>query len=178
MGFWGLFKKKSCVKKVISNQIIVKRDNIEGLIGFNEIEETLQSLVAISINKQIFNLIDLSIDGYGLDKRELHEIPEVCEWARVLRQKIPLLFYFLDLSSAKRYVGWLCGPVSVDEILTNKLQIRYQKELNKCIDESWKQGNDYLIETGASKDFIESLQDADFSRISELSIMATKIYVP
>ena len=59
--------------------------------------------------------VDLSVDGYTDDERELYEIPEVCEYLDRLSVAFPYLFYFLstDTQGLKMITACVCGAQRV-----------------------------------------------------------------
>jgi len=112
-------------------------------------------LIRDSILEGIPQIVDLTISGYDKDPRELHEVPEVCDWARWVWEKLPGLGYFLNKDSRMRLAGWLIGPFSPNETKTQQFQDRFDKAFTECLVKSVVNGEELLLEHGATNEFVD-----------------------
>ncbi len=160
MGTFGrLFRSEKSGKK--ENQISfvnlfpVEKHMIESKTGFKEIAEYLREHSEIIVTTRSYVPVTLTISGYDNDPRELYEISEICEWAKEGIKAIPSIFYFLDEASKKRFVGWLCGPISPSEISKQEFQDKYEAKFIACSMAGLAAGEEYLIDAGATKELVE-----------------------
>jgi len=154
------------------NTYSIERYCVEQRIGVDDLRQFIQTLTQDAAQNRLRNLIVLSISGYGSDSKELYEVPDVCEYTRELQRALPVLFFFLDEFSAKRYVSWLCGPVSSEEIRTDRFQIQYKKWMEKCVENSWSAGYALLREACAPDEYLYELaNDVDFERQATLTMI-------
>ena len=89
--------------------IVINRDDIESC----NITPTLAILHRLLIDKTtilyFFERVDLGVNGYDDDRRELWDIPEVKIFIQKLDQRFPYWFYFLTkLGSGLKMVAFCC----------------------------------------------------------------------
>ena len=91
--------------------VVIFRDDVEA----GNIRPALESLEKMRVSEarvlEFRGSVDLSVNGYGGDGRELFEIPEVCEYFKLLVAKFPYLFWFVAAESPTIAViaGCVCG---------------------------------------------------------------------
>lgn len=131
----------------------LSEDPATGFLG-----EALRAAVQEGIAQNEIPFIHLTIGGYDSDPRELFEVPEVCQWARAVRQQLPALFFFLDRASSLRLVGWLCGPASRAQADKPHFRDKYLAALHEWADETarWYA---YLEEAGAPDAFVLRMRE-------------------
>ncbi|MBS1732072.1 MAG: DUF4365 domain-containing protein [Bacteroidetes bacterium] len=98
------------------------------------------------------NKVDISIDGYENDHRELHEIPEVVSWIKEVFTMTNCWPYFLTLEFNNGFMRLLFN-VFVD--LTGMENDRVLTDANKesviaFLQRVWKMLNEYCFENGLS----------------------------
>jgi hypothetical protein len=86
------------------NKVLLKNQRLLLVVGKNDIEtlkytDLISVFARFEVNPELINhlrgKVDVSIDGYDFDKRELFEIPEVIEWIKGVFPKIDSWIYFL-----------------------------------------------------------------------------------
>lgn len=86
----------------------------------------------VAINLQ--GKVEVSVDGYTLDKKELWEIRDVKRWAKKAEPKIKYWFYFCASPNNSATITWLLtcltNVISIETDPTNKrkLQIKYETQ--------------------------------------------------
>lgn len=130
---------------------------------------------ALKRNRRL--LVSLTISGYETDEyipsideirmvhlgtvRQLYENYEVCKWARGVRKRLPVLFYFLDSDSRQRYVTWLAGPFRRTDVGTTEFWRKYETLWTQCLSDVMTHARAYLTGMGASEQYIASLALSD-----------------
>lgn len=160
MSWFSRFRGKTPAARV--TPVVVPRralseDPATGFVG-----EALRIAVQEAISQNDVPFIHLTIAEYDSDPRELFEIPEVCEWARSVRQQLPALFFFLDRASRLRFVGWLCGPASRAQVEKPNFKERFLSTLHECAGDTIK-WRTYLGEAGASDECISAMREVIIS---------------
>jgi hypothetical protein len=83
---------------------IIERGQIESL-KYNQIIEAFERL---EVNEELLlsckNKVDIAIDGYDNDSRELNEIPEVINWVNYLNAYVLGLAYFLSIDEDAQFL--------------------------------------------------------------------------
>lgn len=89
--------------------ILVSRQEIE-LQEFDKILAVLNGLIKDNeIIKKFYDRVDIGVDWYNDDKRELWEIPEVKQFFRILDNQWPYWFFFLTkLGSGLKMITFCC----------------------------------------------------------------------
>ena len=91
--------------------VVIFRDDVEA----GNIRPALESLEKMRASEarvlEFRGSVDLSVNGYGDDGRELFEIPEVCEYFKLLVAEFPYLFWFVttEAPTIKVIAGCVCG---------------------------------------------------------------------
>lgn len=78
--------------------LVVSREQIESS-NIHEVLQFLKALVPIDDPSHAWSMkgrVSLVITGYDRDERELYEIPEVCDYLRLIDQEWPFWFFFLN----------------------------------------------------------------------------------
>ncbi len=101
------------------------------------------------------HLLELAIEGYAHDPRELFEIAGVCEWARKAFREAPGVWYFLSKPSQWRFVGWLCGPAGKSEVETPAFQECFDNQRMETVTKGIAYGEELLLKHGADKRLLE-----------------------
>ena len=119
-----------------------------------ELERLVRSFITQCVLVGVLQEIDLKIGGYISDRRELHEIPEVCSWARDTSRFMPSLWFFLDDESRQRFVGWLCGPFLPADLKSERFLARYRDVWQECGSDSTFAASAFLESTGANRELV------------------------
>lgn len=125
-----------------------------------EMKANILWLIRDSIFEGIPQIVDLTISGYDGDPRELHEIPDVCDWARWVEERFPGLWYFLHLNSRIRLTGWCIGPFAPDETKTQQFRDRFDKSRIGWTVKSVVYGEELLLEHGATSELVDFYRNA------------------
>ena len=139
--------------------IPIERKDIEipSIVGRQHLDQNVDRLARLWIAEERPNRAELMIGGYHDDPRELYEIPEVCAWAKHAVNEIPVLPYFLTSTSLDRFTGWLCGPLTKDELMTNEFRERFIQTKNTIFDDAVKNPSSYFNHKGANKSTISKI---------------------
>ncbi|MFC1901056.1 hypothetical protein ACFLYN_05635 [Chloroflexota bacterium] len=141
----------------IFNILPIPREYIEHLdISRKELGEDLKSIAAAWISERKVRKVTLTISGYDDDPRELYEIPEVCAWAKDTYEHLASLCFFLDNESLVRFIGWLCGPVSREDIESPQFLKIFDDTTVKCSVDMTIAASDFLKKAGASEDLLST----------------------
>ena len=70
----------------------IKKQNIQPMI------KRLNAMLSPSVAQRFFEKIDMCIDGYNNDRRDLWQIPEVRKYIARLDEEFPYWFYYADTS--------------------------------------------------------------------------------
>ncbi len=89
--------------------ITIDRKEIEAV----DINTTLRQLNRLLINEEtilkFYERVEIGVNGYDDDLRELWEIPEVNQYIRILDDYFPYWFYFLTkFGSGLKLIGFCC----------------------------------------------------------------------
>ncbi len=90
--FWAMNNKLKQTERLIfaiDKEQIIKKSYVEIIAGLNRIQ------VNPDLIKSLKEKVEISIDGYDRDPRELYEIQEVTNWAKMLFANTSGLSYFL-----------------------------------------------------------------------------------
>lgn len=109
---------------------VITKENIENS-DFDEIMGFYNDVLENAIDYE--NKIMLIIDGYDNDPRELHQIPEVCDYFKTLDKLFPYWFYFLkrdveSLHNPLKMLVFLLIPVKIVNKNTNRQTLEYDME--------------------------------------------------
>jgi DNA-directed RNA polymerase subunit RPC12/RpoP len=144
--------------------LLIPRGELENPSAIDRLKGQVESAAILSVKIRRKYLIALTISGYDRDPRELFEIPEVCNWARSVFERIPSLYYFLTVDSQWRFVGWLCGPIHKSEIESTAFQSRFDQQRLSCIVRSIVHGDEMLILQGADRHLVDEIRNYDLER--------------
>jgi hypothetical protein len=104
----GISRNLKGVLTMINDTLIVilaTREEIENQ-DLSRIEPLLNSLLKSPLD--FYGSVDIVVDGYDNDPRELWEIPEVRSWFQVLDKRWPYWFYFSCTETAGLCTVMLC----------------------------------------------------------------------
>lgn len=89
--------------------LLISRKEIE-LQEFDKILTVLNGLIQdVEIIKKFYEYVDIGVDWYSDDNRELWEIPEVKQYFKILDDQWPYWFFFLSkLSSGLKMITFCC----------------------------------------------------------------------
>jgi DNA-directed RNA polymerase subunit RPC12/RpoP len=141
----------------------ISREAVEHLSDTNRsvVENIVSGIAGMCVQEKRLRKITMTISGYDNDPRELYEIPEVCAWARETNKIMSGLWFFLDEDSQYRFVGWLCGPASLNGIQSSEFQKRFDAQKMECAVKSTAASADVLEKAGASKSLISQFYFQD-----------------
>lgn len=155
---FGIEPKKS-KKAVVVNILSIPRNEIESNPASPECLVGAVDIAAeATVKEGKIHLLEITIDGYGTDQRELFEIPEVCDWARRTFQLVPSLYYFLAPDCQWRFIGWLCGPCNSREVVSASFQSSFDKQRTSAIVQSVVIGEEILSTKGADSVLINDIR--------------------
>lgn len=124
--------------------LVIPRSDIE-MADTSQLLKTLQKLKSTLCDGIVqCGSVDLSVQGYNDDRRELYEIPEVCRYFRLLSSEFPYWFYFTrpEFAGFHTMVSCACGAkraspskVSIDNGRLLEFLEQQFTGLNKLFDE-------------------------------------------
>jgi len=148
--------------------IIVPREEIEANPPTKSYLEVFVDRAAETVVKERKPCtIEIIIDGYNRDSRELYEIPEVCEWARKEYRLLPGLSFFLTDDSRLRFCGWLCGSVTKDEIVTDSFLEKLDELRMRFIVDGVYHSESILRDKGADESLLKEIYLKQIARAKE-----------
>lgn len=142
--------------------IPVERKMIEDASGVSreKLNRFIERLARFWLDEGRPSQAEILISGFDDDGRELHEIPEVCDWAKRAVNEFPVLPYFLTPTSLDRLTGWLCGPVSGDFTRTEGFSQRFSQTRNTCLNRAILEAPAYFNHLGARQSTFENIHRA------------------
>jgi len=143
----------------------IERKDIENMsaAGFQYLDDAINYLARLSITEEILNKAELTISGYDDDPRELYEIPEVCQWAKETVIKFPVLLFFLKDTSIDRFIGWICGPLSKQEVNSPEFLKKYEETRMEYCTKAVMESSEFFLNMGADKTTISKFYFQDMA---------------
>lgn len=125
--------------------------------GQKYLAESIADLAKLWVTEAVPSKAELTISGYDNDPRELYEIPEVCEWARNTIKELPVLLFFITEASIVPFIGWLCGPLSKQEIDSPDFLKRFEDVKKKYTIKAGAESFEYFARMGFDKKAVTKL---------------------
>jgi len=131
----------------------VERKDIEHLSenGLQCLTEDITTLARLWITEETPSTAELTISGYDDDPRELYEIPEVCRWAKEIIKEFPVLLFFLKDTSIDRFITWISGPLSRQEIVSPEFLKKHGEMKAKYCFEAIAEAFEFFARIGVDK---------------------------
>ena len=138
-------------------RLSVPRKEIETIpISPESMLRAIDILAENAIKERRAYLLELKIGGYGDDKRELFEIPEVCQWARNAFTFAPAIWYFMNKAGQWHFLGWLCGPVAKSQANSPEFLEILDKQKMESVVNGITKGEELLRKHGADSTLLET----------------------
>jgi hypothetical protein len=150
--------------------IIVNRNEIEKPSAFNSLELIIIFAAESTVKAGEKPKIKIAINGYDSDPRELYEIADVCNWAKIIVNQVPALCYFLNNDSKLRFAGWVFGPLTKAEINESDFMARLGPELAVCLLRGASQAEKFLKQFGADNYLLEKLRNEDLKEVEKYKL--------
>jgi len=154
-------------RALVVKDFIVWRNEIEANPpSVERLADAINLVAEATVREGKIHLLEIAIDGYNADTRELYEIGEVCTWARRALEQLPGIWYFLTPDCQRRFIGWVCGPVSREDISSEAFQSSYANQRTYAI------VNGVVFAERALRENPSLIDDIIYSRIYDSKLTA------